>query len=92
MYGLWGFWGARYQSLRALIGRDASQPGQWATSVMSTKNAQKGWITRGGGQLWYPPRVIHEFWAYISTDIDTDLAVEKDIHIDIEIDIDKIQT
>ena len=39
-----------------------------------------------------PPRVIHQFWAYISTDIDTDLAVEKDIHIDIEIDIDKIQT
>ena len=53
MYGLWGFWGARYQSLRALIGWDASQPGQWATSVISSKKTQKGWITRGGGGSIY---------------------------------------
>ena len=58
MYGLWGFWGARCQSQSPrtftstkhspLIGRGASQLGQWATSVISTQKCPKRVDNPGG--------------------------------------------
>ena len=40
---------------------DFGGPGQWATSVISSKKAQKGWITRGGSMHIYIYIWIYSF-------------------------------